>query len=163
MNRFSEFQIDDAMPVLAIGDTSAHAALALLKRIKATNDRTEIRHLTDRLQRVIFIDNIRTQVLRMVVPSSIAQHCGVHRRTDRNAQTQKATAAEGLGSSRQPLSRGLISAEDFLELKYWVESDPDVPNGERYKRFKTGILAGCGETASTFLAPGMAVKGEEVK
>jgi hypothetical protein len=54
MNRFSEFRIDDAMPVPAIGDTSDHAALALLKRIKATNDRTEIRHLTDRLQRVIF-------------------------------------------------------------------------------------------------------------
>ena len=58
---------------------------------------------------------------------------------------------------------GRISAEDFLELKHWVESDPDVPNGEWYKRFRTGMLAGHGEAASTFLSPGMALKGEEVK
>jgi hypothetical protein len=42
----------EAMP--AAGDTSDRAALALLKRIKATNDQTEIRHLTDQLQLVIF-------------------------------------------------------------------------------------------------------------
>ena len=58
---------------------------------------------------------------------------------------------------------GRISAADFLELKHWVESDPDVPDGERYKRFKSGIVAGYGDTASTFLAPGMVVTGTEVK
>jgi hypothetical protein len=42
----------EALP--AIGDTSDHAALTLLKRIKAAKDRTELRHLTDQLQRVIF-------------------------------------------------------------------------------------------------------------
>jgi len=52
MKKSSEFQIDEALP--AIGDTSDHAALALLKRIKATNDQTEISRLTDQLQRVIF-------------------------------------------------------------------------------------------------------------
>jgi hypothetical protein len=38
----------------AIGDTSDHAALMLLGRIRATNDPTEIRNLSDRLERVIF-------------------------------------------------------------------------------------------------------------
>jgi len=52
MKTFNEFQIDEAMP--ALDDTSDHAALTLLKRIKAAKDQTEIRHLTDQLQRVIF-------------------------------------------------------------------------------------------------------------
>jgi hypothetical protein len=58
---------------------------------------------------------------------------------------------------------GRISSDDFLELKHWLESDPDVPNGKWYKRFKTGTLAGEGEMPSTFLAPGMAVEGKEVQ
>ena len=57
---------------------------------------------------------------------------------------------------------GRIRESDFLELKHWLESDPDVPDGKWYKRFKTGTLAGKGEMPSTFLAPGMAVEGEEV-
>lgn len=56
-----------------------------------------------------------------------------------------------------------IQDSDFLELKHWLESEPDVPNGKWYKRFKTGILAGNGERVSTFLAPGMAVDGDEVQ
>jgi len=35
-------------------DTSDHAVLALLKRIKETNDRSEIRRLSNRLERLIF-------------------------------------------------------------------------------------------------------------
>ena len=58
---------------------------------------------------------------------------------------------------------GRISSSDFLELKHWLESDPDVPNGKWFKRFKTGILAGNGEEPSTFLSPGMAVEGDEVQ
>ena len=58
---------------------------------------------------------------------------------------------------------GRISATDFLEPKHWLESDPDVPQGKWYKRFKTGTLAGKGEEPSTFLAPGMAVEGDEVQ
>ncbi len=59
--------------------------------------------------------------------------------------------------------RGQVSEADFLELKHWLESDPEVPNGKWYKRFKNGILAGNGEMPSTFLSPGMAVEGEEVE
>ena len=56
-----------------------------------------------------------------------------------------------------------ISSDDFLELKHWLESDPEVPHGKWYKRFKTGTLAGEGEMPSTFLALGMAVEGQEVQ
>lgn len=56
-----------------------------------------------------------------------------------------------------------ISEADFLELKHWLESDPDVPDGKWYRRFKTGILAGNGERVSTFLAPAMAAEGDEVQ
>jgi hypothetical protein len=58
---------------------------------------------------------------------------------------------------------GRISSADFLELKHWLESDPEVPEGKWFKRFKSGVLAGCGERLSTFLAPGMAVEGDEVQ
>jgi len=58
---------------------------------------------------------------------------------------------------------GRISSADFLELKHWLESDPEVPHGKWYKRFKTGFLAGKGALPSTFLALGMAVEGDEVE
>jgi hypothetical protein len=45
-------QIGNVGPVSA--DTSDHAVLTLLKRIRATNDPTEIRRLSDQLERVIF-------------------------------------------------------------------------------------------------------------
>ena len=58
---------------------------------------------------------------------------------------------------------GRISSSDFLELKRWLESDPDVPEGKWFKRFKSGVLAGNGETPSTFLGPGMAAEGDEAQ
>ncbi len=56
-----------------------------------------------------------------------------------------------------------IHESDFLELKHWLESEPNVPDGKWYKCFKTGILAGEGERVSTFFGPGMAVEGDEVQ
>ena len=58
---------------------------------------------------------------------------------------------------------GRIAESDLLELRRWVESTPDVPEGKWYKRFRTGTLAGKGEMPLTFLAPGMAPDGEEVQ
>jgi len=58
---------------------------------------------------------------------------------------------------------GRIQASDLLELKQWMESEPTVPDGDWFKRFKTGTLAGHGEQVATFLSLGMAVKGEEVQ
>ena len=62
----------------------------------------------------------------------------------------------------QRYREGRIDASDFLELKHWLESDPEVPSGKWYKRFKTGVLAGRDEMPLTCLSPGMAIKGEEV-
>jgi hypothetical protein len=56
---------------------------------------------------------------------------------------------------------GRISGSDFLELKRWLESVPEVPEGKWYKRFRSGVLAGKGERPSPFLAPGMAVEGRK--
>jgi hypothetical protein len=58
---------------------------------------------------------------------------------------------------------GRIDASDFLDLKHWLESDPEVPAGKWYKRFRSGCLAGRGDLPLTFLAPGMALDGEEVE
>jgi hypothetical protein len=63
----------------------------------------------------------------------------------------------------QRLRDGRIAASDFLDLKHWLETDPDVPPGKWYKRFKSFTLAGEGEMPLTFLSPGMAAKGDEVQ
>ena len=47
-------KMETAPSATSTTDTSDNAVLALLKRIKATNDRNEIRRLTDQLERVIF-------------------------------------------------------------------------------------------------------------
>ncbi len=58
---------------------------------------------------------------------------------------------------------GRISVIDFIELKHWLESDPEVPAGMWYKRFKKFTLVGEGEMPKTFLTPGMAPKGRQVQ
>ena len=52
--RFSEFRkpIDEAVPVAV--NTSDHAALDILSRIKATKNLVEIKKLSAQLERVIF-------------------------------------------------------------------------------------------------------------
>jgi hypothetical protein len=58
---------------------------------------------------------------------------------------------------------GRIQASDLVELKKWMESNPEVKSGKWYKRFNTGTLAGKGEMPLTFLEPGMAPDGDEIK
>ena len=58
---------------------------------------------------------------------------------------------------------GRISIGDFLELKHWLESDPEVPDGPWYKKFKSFTLVGEDEFPKTFLTPGMTAKGKEVR
>ena len=57
---------------------------------------------------------------------------------------------------------GRIAIEDFTELKHWLESDVEVPEGMWFKRFARFTLAGEGELPKTFLRRGMAAKGTEV-
>jgi hypothetical protein len=47
-------KIAKTTPATPSADTSDHTVLALLKRIKAANDREEVRRLSDQLERVIF-------------------------------------------------------------------------------------------------------------
>jgi hypothetical protein len=57
---------------------------------------------------------------------------------------------------------GRISVADFDALRDWLASNPEVPNGEWYKRFPRFTLAGEGEVPKTFLTPGMVPRGKEV-
>ena len=58
---------------------------------------------------------------------------------------------------------GRVSADDFLELKHWLESEPEVPEGMWYKRFARFTLVGEGELVKTFLTARMTPKGQEVQ
>jgi len=57
---------------------------------------------------------------------------------------------------------GRISAADFDELKEWLESDPEVPQGMWFKRFQRFSLVGEGDLPKSFLEPNMVHKGREV-
>ena len=55
MKTLKECQIDESMPVVtAATDTSDHTFLSLLKQYKATNDPTEMRRLSEQIERTIF-------------------------------------------------------------------------------------------------------------
>ncbi len=58
---------------------------------------------------------------------------------------------------------GRVSVDDFTELKHWLESEPEVPAGLWFKRFRKFTLAGEGEFPKTFLTSGMHPKGDEVR
>jgi hypothetical protein len=57
---------------------------------------------------------------------------------------------------------GRIAVSDFEQLKKWLESEPEVPEGIWYKRFLKFTLAGEGEMPKTFLTTEMHPKGEEI-
>ena len=58
---------------------------------------------------------------------------------------------------------GRLSVADFDALQDWLNSDPDVPQGEWYKRFRAFTLAGEGEVPKTFLSAKMIPRGTEVE
>ena len=47
-------------------------------------------------------------------------------------------------------------------LAAWLDTEPDVPAGEWYKRFSGMTVCGQGELITTFLLPGHAPKGKRV-
>jgi hypothetical protein len=57
---------------------------------------------------------------------------------------------------------GRVDVPDFTELKHWLESDIEVPEGMWFKRFAGFTPAGEGEMPKTFLGRGMIPKGKEV-
>ncbi|MGH9345835.1 MAG: hypothetical protein ACRD26_01080 [Vicinamibacterales bacterium] len=47
-------------------------------------------------------------------------------------------------------------------LAAWLDTEPDVPDGEWYKRFSGMTVCGEGELIKTFLLPGQSAKGQRV-
>jgi len=55
-----------------------------------------------------------------------------------------------------------ISISDLNQLRLWIESRPEVPEGDWYKDFGSFILCGHGSYPKTFLLRGQAAKGTAV-
>ncbi len=52
-----------------------------------------------------------------------------------------------------------ISVADLNRLRLWVETRPEVPEGDWYKDFGSFKLCGSGPYPKTFLVRGQAAKG----
>lgn len=55
-----------------------------------------------------------------------------------------------------------IPAPQLELLVTWLDTEPDVPEGQWYKRFSGVTVCGEGELIKTFLIPGQAPKGKRV-
>ena len=55
-----------------------------------------------------------------------------------------------------------ISANQLGEFADWLVTEPEVPEGQWFKRFPAMIACGEGELVKTFLRPGQLPAGEEV-
>ncbi len=53
-----------------------------------------------------------------------------------------------------------ISILDLHQLRLWVETRPEVPDGEWYKDFGSFKICGSGSYPKTFLVRGQAAKGK---
>jgi hypothetical protein len=53
-----------------------------------------------------------------------------------------------------------ISVSELNELRLWIESRPDVPEGDWHKDFGSFSLCGDGSYPKTFLLRGEAAQGE---
>ena len=56
-----------------------------------------------------------------------------------------------------------ISVDQLGLLADWLATEPEVPDAKWFKRFPGVIVCGEGEFVRTFLQPGQAVLGEELK
>ena len=55
-----------------------------------------------------------------------------------------------------------IQASQLELLATWLDTEPDVPDGDWYKRFSGMTVCGEGELVKTFLLPGQHAKGHRV-
>ena len=55
-----------------------------------------------------------------------------------------------------------IPASQLELLAKWLDSEPEVPEGQWYKRFSGMTVCGEGESIKTFLLPTQAPKGQNV-
>jgi hypothetical protein len=56
-----------------------------------------------------------------------------------------------------------ISTGQLEQLLEWLEREPEVSNGRRFKRFPRLTVCGEGELIKTFLRPEQAATGDELK
>lgn len=56
-----------------------------------------------------------------------------------------------------------ISADQLVLLARWLDADPVVPAGKWFKRFPDFVLCGEGDLVKTFLLPGQAPDGVEIR
>jgi hypothetical protein len=55
-----------------------------------------------------------------------------------------------------------LPAAQLELLARWLDTEPEVPAGEWYKRFPAMIVCGAGELIKTFLLPGQHPKGKRI-
>lgn len=55
-----------------------------------------------------------------------------------------------------------ITVADLNQLRRWIETNPEVPEGDWFKDFGSFKLCGRGALPTTFLLPGQAAKGEKL-
>jgi hypothetical protein len=55
-----------------------------------------------------------------------------------------------------------IAADQLVLLARWLDTEPEVPAGEWYRRFPGVTVCGEGELVKTFLLPGQAARGKKV-
>jgi len=56
-----------------------------------------------------------------------------------------------------------ISEDQLVLLARWLDTQPDVPQGQWFRRFPDFVLCGEGEFIKTFLLPGQAPDGLEIE
>ena len=56
-----------------------------------------------------------------------------------------------------------IPADQLVLLARWLDTEPEVPEGEWYKRFSAMTVCGRGELIRTFLLPGQHPRGKPLK
>ena len=55
-----------------------------------------------------------------------------------------------------------IGIADLNELRLWIDTKPEVPEGDWYKDFGSFKICGAGALAKTFLLRGQMAKGGEI-
>jgi hypothetical protein len=55
-----------------------------------------------------------------------------------------------------------IDLSDLNQLRRWIDTSPEVPEGDWYKDFGSFKLCGRGPLAKTFLLRGQVARGQEV-
>jgi len=55
-----------------------------------------------------------------------------------------------------------ITKDAVLQLETWLNTNPEVPNGDWFKRFQEFTVCGQGELVKTFLTPSQLPHGTEI-